>query len=295
VQLSVRQQCELLELNRSTLYYSPIGPNEQTLELLKAIDRIFTGAPFFGARRIQACLREDGHEVSRNRVRRLMKVLGLEAIYPRPRTSDACPEHKIYPYLLRGLEIYRPNQVWSTDITYIPMRKGFLYLVAVIDWYSRYVLSWSLSNTMEADFCVEALKYALQSGTPEIFNTDQGSQFTSEVFVGTLLSNGIKVSMDGRRRWVDNVFVERLWRSLKYEEVYLHAYENAKEARHSIGNWFEFYNTKRPHQALEYKKPIQVHNDRSSGTKIIMPVTVPLALDHDSDDAIANVAALVLV
>jgi putative transposase len=190
-----------------------------------------------------------------------MKLLGLEVIYPRPKTSKPAPGHKIYPYLLNGLAITRPNQVWSTDITYIPMQRGFLYLMAVIDWYSRYVLLWSLSNTMEAGFCVDALKVALELGTPEIFNTDQGSQFTSDDFVDALLEKGIRVSMDGRGRWMDNVFVERLWRSLKYEEVYLHAYENAKEARAGIGNWFTFYNTQRPHQALEYQTPMQVYSN----------------------------------
>jgi putative transposase len=277
-QLSCRQQCEILDLNRSTLYYEPVGQSQETLDLLKSIDRIFTDAPFFGARRIQACLQEQGYGVSRNRIRRLMKLLGLEAIYPRPRTSKPAPGHKIYPYLLKGLEIIRPNQVWSTDLTYIPMSKGFVYVVAIIDWYSRYVLSWSLSNTLDADFCVETLKDALQYGTPEIFNTDQGSQFTSEDFVGTLLNHGIKVSMDGRGRWVDNVFVERLWRSLKYEEVYLHAYESTKEARLQIGKWFSFYNTQRPHQALGYQKPIHVHNKellaRLASTGTIAPAPI---------------------
>jgi putative transposase len=277
-QLSVRQQCELLELNRSTLYYEPVGPSEETLDLMKRIDRIFTEWPFFGARRIQACLEEQGCSVSRKRIRRLMKLMGLEAICPRPGTSKPAPGHKIYPYLLKGLDINRPNQVWSTDISYIPMRKGFVYVVAIIDWYSRLVLSWSLSNTMEDDFCVEALKEALKYGTPEIFNTDQGSQFTSEDFVDTLLSHGIQVSMDGRGRWLDNVFVERLWRSLKYEEVYLHAYDSTKEARLSIGKWFTFYNTRRPHQALDYKKPIQVHNEgllaRSASTGTTAPVLI---------------------
>ncbi len=258
--LSIRQQCELLDLNRSSLYYEPQGPDQDTLDLLKAIDRIFTDAPFFGARRIKEYLKEQGVSVSRKRIRRLMAVMGLESIYPRPKTSKPAPEHKIYPYLLKGLDINRPNQVWSTDLTYIPMRKGFVYVMAVIDWYSRYVLSWSLSNTMDADFCVETLKDALRYGTPEIFNTDQGSQFTSKDFVDELLAKGIQVSMDGRGRWMDNVFVERLWRSLKYEEVYLKAYENIKEARLQIGRWFSFYNTQRPHQALDYQKPIQVHN-----------------------------------
>jgi putative transposase len=233
-----------------------------------------------------------------------MKMLGLEAIYPRPRTSEPAPEHKIYPYLLKGLEINRPNQVWSADITYIPMRKGFVYVMAVIDWYSRYVLAWSLSNTLEADFCVATLKEALQYGTPDIFNTDQGSQFTSEDFVCTLLAAGINVSMDGRGRWVDNVFVERLWRSLKYEEVYIHAYENTREARHSIGRWFNFYNTQRPHQALEYQKPIQVHNRgilaRSDNTGtgapvLIMPSPVISDISHDAQTPVVVSSTVVAV
>jgi putative transposase len=297
-QLSVRQQCELLEVNRSTLYYEPVGPSDDTLDLLKSIDRIFTDTPFYGARRIQACLQEEGCSASRKRIRRLMKVLGLEAIYPRPRTSEPAPGHKIYPYLLRGLDINRPNQVWSADITYVPMRKGFVYVVAIIDWYSRLVLSWSLSNTMDADFCVETLKDALRYGTPEIFNTDQGSQFTSEDFVGTLLSNGIQVSMDGRGRWVDNVFVERLWRSLKYEEVYLHGYEHAQEARYSIGRWFDFYNTQRPHQALKYQKPIQVHNKgllaQAASTGTTAPVLImpsPERSDISNDVVALNVVS----
>lgn len=194
-----------------------------------------------------------------------MRLMGLDAIYPRPQTSKPAPEHKIYPYLLRGLKITRPNQVWSADITYIPMHRGFLYLVAVIDWYSRFVLSWKLSNTLDADFCVEALQDALTQGTPDIFNTDQGSQFTSEDFVETVLAAGAKMSMDGRGRWVDNVFVERLWRSLKWEEVYLHAYESPREARLSIGHWFDFYNTRRPHQALGYMKPAELHYAEQPG------------------------------
>jgi putative transposase len=267
-----------LELNRSALYYKPAGPSEKTLELLKAIDRIFTDFPFFGARKIRAYLRQQGYEVSRKRVRRLMRILGLESIYPRPRTSIPSPEHKIYPYLLKGLNINKPNQVWSADITYIPMCQGFVYVVAIIDWFSRYVLSWALSNTIDADFCVEALEEALQFGTPEIFNTDQGSQFTSETFVSKVLSNNVQVSMDGRGRWMDNVFVERLWRSLKYEEVYLRAYDNTKEARSLIGRWFNFYNSQRPHQALDYQTPMQVHNKQilaqSDSTEIIEVVLI---------------------
>lgn len=297
-QLSVRQQCELLELNRSTMYYEPVGPSQDTLDLLRCIDRIFTDTPFFGARRIREALRDQGHSVSRNRIRRLMKLMGIEAIYPRPRTSKPAPGHKIYPYLLKGWEINRPNQVWSTDISYIPMRRGFVYVMAVIDWYSRYVMAWSLSNTLEADFCVDTLKEALQYGTPEIFNTDQGSQFTSDGFVGTLLSAGIQVSMDGRRRWVDNVFVERLWRSLKYEEVYIHAYDSIRDARQSIGRWFNFYNTQRPHQSLEYQKPIHVHNKgilaRSDSISTSAPVLImpsPVISDISNDTQALNMVS----
>lgn len=260
VQLSIREQCELLDVNRSMLYYEPVGPSAETLELLERIDRLFTDAPFLGARRLRECLKRQGYTVSRKRVRRLMKLMGIEAVYPRPRTTIPNQEHKVFPYLLRGLVIDRPNQVWAADITYIPMRKGFLYVVAIIDWYSRFVLSWSLSNTLDADFCIEALKDALRLATPEIFNTDQGSQFTCEDFVDCLLDEGIKVSMDGRGRWMDNVMVERLWRSLKYEQVYLHAYDTPREARTSIGRWFHYYNYRRPHQSLEYKTPWEVHN-----------------------------------
>jgi putative transposase len=258
--LSVRSQCELLDLNRSTLYYKPVEPDTENLELMRLIDRIFLEHPYFGARRIREWLRREHDKlVTRKRVRRLMKLMGLETVYRRPRTSQPESGHKIYPYLLRDLEITDPNQVFASDITYIPMAKGFLYLVAVIDWSSRYILSWRLSNTMESDFCVEALKESLSLATPEIFNTDQGSQFTSEDFVETVLATGAKVSMDGRGRWIDNVFVERVWRSLKYEEVYLHSYETIKEARESIGRWIDFYNHRRPHQALNYSTPAEVY------------------------------------
>jgi len=258
--LSVRSQCELLDLNRSTLYYKSVEPDTETLELMKLIDQIFTDHPYFGARRIREWLRrEHDKRVNRKRVRRLMKLMGLETIYRRPRTSQPEPGHKIYPYLLRDLDITRPNQVFASDITYIPMAKGFLYLVAVIDWSSRYILSWRLSNTMDNDFCVDALKESLSLATPEIFNTDQGSQFTSEDFVDTVLATGAKVSMDGRGRWMDNVFVERFWRSLKYEEVYLRSYETIKEARESIGRWIDFYNNSRPHQALNYSTPAEIY------------------------------------
>jgi putative transposase len=257
--LSVRNQCELLDLNRSTLYYKAVEPDAETLELMRLIDKIFMKRPYLGARRIRQLLKREGKHVTRKRIRRLMKLMGLEALYRKPRTSQGNPEHKVYPYLLRGLDINKPNQVFATDITYIPMAKGFVYLVAVMDWHSRYILSWRLSNTLDADFCVEALVESLSLATPEIFNTDQGSQFTSDDFVDTLLAAGVKVSMDGRGRFVDNIFVERLWRSLKYEEVYLNPYENIKHARESIAKWIDFYNNGRPHQALDYRTPAEVH------------------------------------
>ncbi len=220
--LSIRDQCELLDLNRSTLYYKPVEPAPETLELMRLIDKIFMAHPYFGARRIRSMLRrEHDKHVTRKRVRRLMKLMGLETVYRRPRTSQPGDGHKIYPYLLRDLEVTGPNQVFAADITYIPMAKGFLYLVAVIDWSSRYILSWRLSNTLEDGFCVEALNDSMLHAKPAIFNTDQGSQFTSSDFVAAVENAGVKVSMDGRGRWMDNVFIERFWRSLKYEEVYL--------------------------------------------------------------------------
>ena len=261
--LSIREQCQLLEVNRAMLYYKATGQREETLDLLKRIDKLFTDAPFLGARRLREMLRHQGYHVSRNRVRRLMKLLGIEAIYPKPRTSIPNDEHKIFPYLLRGLTINKPDQVWATDVTYIPMHKGFVYLIAVMDWYSRYVLSWELSNSLDTTFCVEALKSALKLNKPEIFNTDQGSQFTAQDFQAPLKEARIRISMDGRGRWMDNVFVERLWRSIKYEEVYLHAYESIKEARTLIGRWFNFYNYQRPHQSLDYKTPYQIYEEGS--------------------------------
>ncbi len=258
--LSIRDQCELLDLNRSTLYYKPVEPAPETLELMRLIDKIFMAHPYFGARRIRSMLRrEHDKHVTRKRVRRLMKLMGLETVYRRPRTSQPGDGHKIYPYLLRDLEVTGPNQVFAADITYIPMAKGFLYLVAVIDWSSRYILSWRLSNTLEDGFCVEALNDSMLHAKPAIFNTDQGSQFTSSDFVAAVENAGVKVSMDGRGRWMDNVFIERFWRSLKYEEVYLHSYETTKAARESIGAWIDFYNNRRPHQALDYKTPAEAY------------------------------------
>ena len=226
---------------------------------MKLIDRQYLVTPFYGARKIVAWLKSQGYKVNRKRVRRLMRLMGISAIYRRPRTSKPAPGNKIYPYLLNGIEITRPNQVWAADITYIPMARGFLYLVAIIDWYSRYVLSWRLSNTLDVDFCVEALEEALRKGRPDIFNTDQGSQFTSEAFTGLLERHGVRISMDGKGRYSDNLFIERLWRTVKYEEVYLKAYHDGGDARVGIGEYFRFYNATRPHQSLGYRTPAEVY------------------------------------
>jgi putative transposase len=257
-EISVRRQCELLGVNRSSLYYQPAGESEENLKLMRLLDEEYMRHPFYGSRRMKLWLGEQGHEVNRKRVRRLMEVMGIEAVYPQPKVSQPGEGHKIHPYLLKGVEVTRVNQVWSTDITYIRLTGGFVYLVAVMDWYSRYVLSWSVSVTMEVDFCVEALKRALRRGRPEIFNSDQGSQFTSEKFSGELENRGIAISMDGRGRCFDNIFIERLWRSLKYEEVYLKEYGLVPEARAGIGNWFQFYNQERPHQSLGNQSPAAV-------------------------------------
>jgi putative transposase len=258
--LSVVRQCTLLDISRSGLYYQPTGISEDDLTVMKSIDRQYLATPFYGARKIAAWLKSQGQRVNRKRVRRLMRTMGLKAIYRRPRTSQPAPGHKIYPSLLSSMKITRPNQVWAADITYIPMARGFLYLVAIIDVYSRYVLSWRLSNTLDAGFCVEALEEALRKGRPEIFNTDQGAQFTSEAFTGFLVQHGIRISMDGKGSYNDNLFIERLWRSVKYEEVYLKAYQDGKDARAGIGSYFRFYNTERPHQALGYRTPAEAFN-----------------------------------
>jgi putative transposase len=258
--LSVTRQCELVALSRSSLYYRPLGESASNLELMRLIDEQFLETPWYGARQMARHLRRQGHAVGRKRIRRLMRKMGLAAIYQRPRTTVPHPEHSTYPYLLRGLAIDRPDQVWCADITYIPMRRGFLYLVAVMDWASRMVLAWRLCNTMEADFCIEALEEALaRHGRPEIFNTDQGSQFTSPRFVEVLTAAGVRVSMDGRGRWMDNIFIERLWRSVKYECVYLHAFETGSEARAGLGRWITYYNADRPHSALGGRTPAEVH------------------------------------
>jgi putative transposase len=258
--LPVVRQCTLLDISRSGLYYQPKGISEEALTLMKLIDRQYLATPFYGARKIAVWLKGQGYLVNRKRVRRLMRLIGIKAIYRRPRTSEPAPGHKIYPYLLGGMEITRPNQVWAADITYIPMARGFLYLVAIIDWYSRYVLSWRLSNTLDASFCAEALEEALSKGRPEVFNTDQGSQFTSESFTGLLEWHGIRISMDGKGSYSDNLFIERLWRTVKYEEVYLKAYQNGRDARISLGEYISFYNNDRPHQSLGYRTPGEVFN-----------------------------------
>jgi putative transposase len=258
--LAVTRQCELLALSRSSVYYQPASVSDDDLELMRRIDEIHLRYPFLGSRRIRDQLEDDGYMVNRKKAQRLMRKMGICALYPKPRTSLPGKGHKIYPYRLRDLTIDHSNQVWAADICYIPMAKGFLYLVAVMDWYSRKVLSWRLSNTMDADFCVDALEEALAHyGAPEIFNTDQGAQFTSDVFTKVLKDAGITISMDGKGRWVDNVFVERLWRSVKYEEVYLKAYENVAQAKRGIGDYLSFYNEKRRHQALDRLKPEEVY------------------------------------
>jgi putative transposase len=259
----MRRQCELLGVNRSGLYYEPVGESQENLLLMRLLDEQYTRTPFYGSRRMMEWLAAEGHEVNRKRVSRLMQLLGIEAVYPKPKLSQPWEGHRIYPYLLRGITVERVNQVWSTDITYIRMAQGFLYLVAVIDWFSRFVLSWSLSLTMEMDFCLKALDRALRRGRPEIFNSDQGSQFTSQKFTGKLEASKIAVSMDGRGRCFDNIFVERLWRSLKYEEVYLKDYASVAEARAGIAGYFQFYNHERLHQSLDYRTPAAIYLGRA--------------------------------
>jgi putative transposase len=259
--LSVRRQCELLGLSRSSLYYEPAGETPENLRLMRAIDEQYTACPFYGSRRMTRWLIEQGEEVNRKRVQRLMRTMGLEAIYPKPRLSAAGKGHRIYPYLLRGVTIERADQVWSTDITYVPMTSGFMYLAAVIDWFSRYVLAWRLSNTLDGSFCLEMLEEALRSGKPEVFNTDQGVQFTAEAFTGRLEGAGVAVSMDGRGRALDNVFVERLWRSVKHEDIYIRGYDAVPELHRGLGRYFAFYNDERLHQSLGYRAPAAVYRE----------------------------------
>ncbi len=264
-ELPKTRRCELLDVARSTAYYRPEPVSAQDLSLMRLIDEIHLQYPFYGSRRVRNELEDLGHEVNRKRVQRLMRLMDLRALYPRRRTSQPGSGHKIYPYLLRDLSIERANQVWATDICFIPMAKGFMYLVAIMDWHSRRVLSWRVSNTLDTDFCIEALEEALQRfGAPEIFNTDQGSQFTSEAFTGVLKDHGVAISMDGKGRWVDNVFVERLWRSVKYEDVYLRAYETPTELRAGLARYFEFYNTRRRHSALDRRTPDAVYFDQAN-------------------------------
>ncbi len=264
--LSIRRQCTLLGIARSGLYRAPRAANDNDLPLMRRIDELYTAWPFLGSRRLTALLRAEGHSVNRKRVQRLMRRMGIAALGPKPRTTKPAPGHKIFPYLLRGIAVERPNQVWCADITYIPLGRGFLYLVAIMDWASRAVLAWRLSNTMDASFCVSALEEALaRFGRPEIFNTDQGSQFTSAAFTGVLTAAGVRISMDGRGRWMDNVFIERLWRSLKHEDIYLKGYADGREAHAGIAAWFAFYNTRRPHQALGDRTPMAVWRDGTSG------------------------------
>ena len=258
-QLSLVRQCTLLNISRASVYYRPVSTRAEDLELMARMDRQYLKMPFYGSRRMKAWLLAEGYLVSRSKVRRLMRLMGLEAIYRRPNTSKPAPGHRVYPYLLKGVDVNRVDQVWAADITYIPMAQGFLYLVAIMDWHSRHVLAWKLSNTMDTDFCVTALEAALGKGRPEVFNTDQGAQFTSDAFTQTLQERGIRVSMDGKGRYLDNIFVERLWRSIKYEEVYLKAYQTVAEARVGINAYLEFYNRRRPHQSLGYRTPAQVY------------------------------------
>jgi len=257
--LSICRQCELLDLNRSTYYLPPATESEENLRLMRLIDRQFLATPFYGSRRMAECLKRTGEAVNRKRVQRLMTLMGLEALHPKPRTTATAPGAKAYPYLLRDRKLTRVDEVWSSDITYVPMRHGFMYLTAVIDWYSRYVLSWRLSNTLDGGFCLEALDEALARGKPEIFNTDQGSQFTAREYTGRLEEAGIAVSRDGRGRALDNVFVERLWRSVKYEDIYIKDYALVPELMSGLTAYFQFYDEDRPHQSLDYRTPGEVY------------------------------------
>jgi putative transposase len=281
--LSIRRQCALLALARSGVYRRQRPSHDGGAPaLMRRIDELFMAWPFLGSRRMTAMLRAEGHRINRKRVQRLMRAMGIAALGPKPRTTKPASGHRIFPYLLRGMTIERPNQVWAADITYIPIGRGFLYLVAIMDWTSRAVLAWRLSNTMDASFCVAALEEALaRFGKPDIFNTDQGSQFTSEAFTGKLAAAGIRISMDGRGRWMDNVFIERLWRSLKYEDIYLKGYADGREARTGIAEWFAFYNRRRPHQALANRTPMAVWREG---------VTGPLA--ENAVDMLDNASAL---
>lgn len=257
--LSIRRQCEVIGLNRSTLYYQPAQESPLNLQLMRVIDVQYTKTPFYGYPKMTAHLRRLGYTVNPKRVRRLMRLMGLQAIYAKPRTTVAAKAHPVYPYLLRGLAITQPNQVWCADITYVPLSQGFMYLVAIMDWFSRYVVAWQLSNTLDGAFCLEALQMALELDQPDIFNTDQGAQFTAQAFTQRLETACVRVSMDGRGRCMDNIFVERLWRTLKYEDIYLHEYATVPSLQTGLQRYFTFYNDERPHQSLGYRVPAEVH------------------------------------
>jgi len=267
--LSIVKQCDLVRISRSSFYYEGKGESEFNLELMRLIDERFMETPYYGSRLMAKHLRRQGYIVGRKRVRRLMRKMGLQAVYQRPKTSKPHPEHRVFPYLLRDLTIDRPRQVWCADITYIPLHRGYLYLVAIMDWYSRRVLAWRLSNTLDASFCTEALDEALSLyGPPEIMNTDQGSQFTSLEFTETLKEAGVRISMDGRGRWMDNIFIERLWRTLKYESVYLHELATGSQAREVIGHWVTLYNDERPHSSLDDKTPTEAYFNLEIGSSL---------------------------
>jgi len=290
--LSIRRQCQLLSVARSSIYRPPRPANDNDVELMRRIDQLFTAWPFLGSRRMMAMLNGEGRRINRKRVQRLMRKMGIAALGPKPRTTKPAPGHKIFPYLLRHMVIDRPNQVWAADITYVPIGQGFLYLVAIIDWASRAVLAWRLSNTMDTSFCVSALEEALaRFGRPEIFNTDQGSQFTSMAFTGVLDRAGIQISMDGRGRWMDNVFIERLWRSLKHEDVYLKGYADGRELHEGLSDWIAFYNDRRLHQAHGYRTPMAVWRggidrravDMMDNAEVALPTRPPPQQQQQTD------------
>jgi len=286
--ITICRQCELLGLSRSSLYYKPCGHLQYNEQLMRLLDEQYIETPFYGIDKMTEWLHRQGHYVNHKRVRRLMRKMGLEAIYPRRKRGLSIPDkqHKIYPYLLRDVQIIRPDQVWSTDITYIRMYRGWLYLVAVIDWFSRYVLAWEISITLESEFCISALKEALSLGKPEIFNTDQGSQFTSIDFTKVLLDASVQISMDGKGRVFDNIFIERLWRTVKVEEVYLHDYQTVTEARYNLGWYFELYNNRRLHQALGYRTPAEVYGVAVGTPVALRAPSVPTALTYGDESTL---------
>ena len=287
-QIPIYRQCELLQLSRSSLYYTPCRDSQYNEQLMKLIDRQYLDTPFYGIDKMTKWLHRQGHSVNHKRVRRLMRQMGLEAVYPRRKRGLSIPDkqHKIYPYLLKDVQIIRPDQVWSADITYVRMYRGWLYLVAVMDWFSRYVLSWELSTTLESQFAVTALKRALSFGRPQVFNTDQGSQFTSEDFTKILLAAEIQISMDGKGRVFDNIFVERLWRSVKVEEVYLHDYQTVAEAKYGLGRYFDLYNNRRLHQALDYRTPAEVYGVAVGTPVALRAPSVPTALTYGDESTL---------